>query len=273
MNVPPSSLRSPAPEGAARQRPGEAGSAAVAWSSSDASYLERRAEIEHYFDRTAAETWARLTSDAPVSRIRETVRAGRDRMRDTLLSWLRADMSGTRVLDAGCGTGALAVELARRGATVLAIDLSPQLVDVARLRAAELRAKAPWRGHIEFTHGDMGDEALGAFDHVVAMDSLIHYRTADAVKVLATLAPRVAGRTGSMVFTFAPATRALRAMHAVGRLFPRGDRAPAIVPVAEAELRRELARHAALQGWQLARSQRVASGFYTSQAFELVAPR
>ena len=53
-----------------------------------ATYQHRRGEIETYFDRTAAQAWARLTSDAPVGRIRATVRAGRDRMRATLLSWL-----------------------------------------------------------------------------------------------------------------------------------------------------------------------------------------
>ncbi|MEO1317543.1 MAG: magnesium protoporphyrin IX methyltransferase, partial [Pseudomonadota bacterium] len=52
------------------------------------SYASRRAELTTYFDRTAAETWKRLTSDAPVSRIRATVRAGRAEMADTLASWL-----------------------------------------------------------------------------------------------------------------------------------------------------------------------------------------
>ena len=66
--------------------------------------------LENYFDRTAAAAWAKLTSDAPVGRIRATVRAGRDTMRETLLSWLPQDMRGLRVLDAGCGTGALAME-------------------------------------------------------------------------------------------------------------------------------------------------------------------
>ncbi|HRD95418.1 MAG TPA: magnesium protoporphyrin IX methyltransferase, partial [Rubrivivax sp.] len=65
-----------------------------------ASYQHRRSEIEHYFDRTAAQTWARLTSDAPVGRIRATVRAGRERMRTTLLSWLPGDLRGRRILDA-----------------------------------------------------------------------------------------------------------------------------------------------------------------------------
>ena len=50
------------------------------------SYLQRRGQIETYFDRTAAHAWARLTSDAPVSRIRQTVREGRDRMRALMLS-------------------------------------------------------------------------------------------------------------------------------------------------------------------------------------------
>ncbi|HEY4986102.1 MAG TPA: magnesium protoporphyrin IX methyltransferase, partial [Bradyrhizobium sp.] len=35
-----------------------------------ATYLERRGELQTYFDRTAVDAWARLTSDAPVGRIR-----------------------------------------------------------------------------------------------------------------------------------------------------------------------------------------------------------
>jgi len=98
------------------------------------TYRARRGELLTYFDRTAAEAWSRLTSDAPVGRIRATVRAGRDRMRAILLSRLPEDLAGARILDAGCGTGAFAVEAARRGAQVVAIDLSPTLVGLARER-------------------------------------------------------------------------------------------------------------------------------------------
>ena len=66
------------------------------------TYERTRASLETYFDRTAADTWARLTSTDPVSRIRATVRAGRDRMRGILLSRLPEDMTGMRLLDAGC---------------------------------------------------------------------------------------------------------------------------------------------------------------------------
>ena len=63
----------------------------------DTTYTTRRGEIETYFDRTAAAAWSRLTSDAPVSGIRATVRAGRDRMRATLLSHLPQDLTGLRL--------------------------------------------------------------------------------------------------------------------------------------------------------------------------------
>ncbi len=46
------------------------------------TYEARRQQLTDYFDRTAAAAWERLTSDAPVGRIRATVRAGRDTMRD-----------------------------------------------------------------------------------------------------------------------------------------------------------------------------------------------
>ena len=60
------------------------------------TYEHRRGQLETYFDRTAAEAWSRLTSDAPVSRIRATVRAGRDRMRAALLGWLPDDLPAFR---------------------------------------------------------------------------------------------------------------------------------------------------------------------------------
>jgi magnesium-protoporphyrin O-methyltransferase len=227
-----------------------------------ATYIERRGQLERYFDRTAVQAWARLTSNAPVSRIRATVRAGRDRMRATLLEMLPADLSGQRVLDAGCGTGAMSLELARRGARVVAIDLSPTLVELARERIGDDTGP----GSIEFMSGDMTDAALGEFAHVVAMDSLIHYRADDVVRALSALGARC---HKSVVFTFAPSTPALQAMYSVGKLFPRSDRSPAIVPLREQRLRRQIAAEPALAGWSAARTQRIASGFYTSQALEL----
>lgn len=234
-----------------------------------ASYQARRGEIEHYFDRTAVKAWEHLTSDAPVGRIRATVRAGRDRMRSLLLSWLPDDLHGRRILDAGCGTGAFAVEAARRGAEVVAIDLSPTLVELAVRRVAQHLDTFENGGHIDFRSGDMLSADLGRFDHVVAMDSLIHYEAGDVVRALEAWAPRV---SHSMLITFAPRTPALAAMHAVGRFFPRGDRAPAIEPVGELSLKRALLASQGLQGFRDERCERIASGFYTSQALEVSRP-
>jgi magnesium-protoporphyrin O-methyltransferase len=228
------------------------------------AYLQRRGQIEDYFDRTALKAWEQLTSTAPVGRIRATVRAGRDRMRAQLLDWLPQDLHGARILDAGCGTGALALAAAHRGADVVAIDLSPSLVDVARQRMAEQHPGDAAISLIDWRSGDMLDAALGGFDHVVAMDSLIHYDEADMVRVIESWALRT---RHSMLFTFAPRNPALAAMRAMGRLFPRGNRAPWIEPVAEKSLRRRLG--AGVPQFAATRTQRVASGFYTSQAMEL----
>lgn len=222
------------------------------------TYDETRLKLETYFDRTAAETWARLTSDAPVSRIRATVRAGRDAMRSALLDRLPQDMTGLRLLDAGCGVGQLSAEAARRGAAVVAVDIAPNLLDVARTRLpSELAPR------VEFLTADMLDPALGRFDFVVAMDSLIHYRCPDIASTLARLAERT--RAG-ILFTVAPATPALQAMHLVGKAFPRSDRSPAIVPVAAPRLGRALAP---LTDWRLGPITRIISGFYISEALEL----
>jgi len=224
------------------------------------TFAAQRDKLETYFDATAQQAWIDLTSDAPVSKIRATVRAGRDTMRATLLGWLPEDLRRVRILDAGCGTGALATKAACRGAQVVAIDVAAGLVEVARGRAGNFFG----HGSIDWRAGDMLDPALGTFDHVVAMDSLIHYRERDMVAALARLGERT---RRSILVTFAPRTPALATMHAAGKLFPRKDRAPAIQPLAEVRLRRAAAN---IAGWKVGRTQRVSSGFYTSQALELV---
>ena len=140
------------------------------------------------------------------------------------------------------------------------------MVDLARERLPAALTHESSVGRIDFRSGDMLDPALGEFDYVVGMDSLIHYQTHDAVRVVAGLAQRT---RKSLLFTYAPSNPALVAFRAVGRLLPRSDRAPWIEPVRESTLHRLLADHGELQGWQRGRTQRISSGFYTSQALEL----
>ena len=218
------------------------------------TYEATRNRVETYFDRTATKTWERLTSDAPVSGIRATVRAGRDRMRDMILGQLPADLRGARILDAGCGTGALAFELARRGAEVIGVDISPQLVEIARKRTPnDLHHKLTFRA------GDMLDPNLGTFDHIVAMDSMIYYTAPDIATILEGLAPRL---RSNMIFTVAPRTPLLMTMWRVGKLFPRSDRSPTMIPHSPARIAHELGKG------RLRDVERVTSGFYISNALE-----
>jgi SAM-dependent methyltransferase len=56
-------------------------------------------------------------------------------LEDRLLFELIGDVAGRRVLDVGCGEGALAVELQRRGALVTGVDPSASMLAAAQSRA------------------------------------------------------------------------------------------------------------------------------------------
>ena len=112
---------------------------------------------------------------------------------------------------------------------------------------------------MRFVAGDMLAPEHGAFDFVVAMDSLIYYRTPDIARALEGLRARITGR---IVFTVPPRTPLLMAMWQAGRLFPRADRSPTMVPQDHRALARAL-------GGGLARVGRVQRGFYISECLEV----
>lgn len=215
------------------------------------TYAATRARVETYFDRTATRTWERLTSDAPVSKIRETVRQGRDQMRALMLSRLPGDLTGARILDAGCGPGMMSAELAARGADVVGVDISPQLIEIAERRLDPNHAN-----RVRFRAGDMLSDDLGTFDHVLAMDSLIYYSPNDIRSAL----ERLSERSPHIVYTVAPKTPLLMGMWYAGKAFPRSDRSPTMVPHGATKLARDTG------GKRLGR---VSKGFYISEALEV----
>jgi magnesium-protoporphyrin O-methyltransferase len=182
-------------------------------------------------------------------------------MRSNLIARLPESLAGKRILDAGCGTGALALELAKKGASVVAIDLSPNLIELAKERISPAD-----RQNIDFRSGDMLDDGLGEFDYVVGMDSMIHYCATDMLVVLEKLAPRVSNK---IVFTFAPSTLPLEVMIRVGRLFPRKDRAPFIEPISQVKLSKLINQSPWFVDWKIPHTQLVSSGFYKSQLMEI----
>jgi SAM-dependent methyltransferase len=86
------------------------------------------------------------------------------------------------VLDLGCGTGNHAILLAKRGYDVTGVDLSPDMVEVAKRKAADSGVSAGFRT------GNMRDVDVGReFDAVLILFAALGYQIAD-VDVSATLA-------------------------------------------------------------------------------------
>ncbi len=84
-----------------------------------------------------------------------------------------------RVLEIGCGTGAVARELAaKRGAKVTAIDLSPRMIDIARVRTNETLG-------IEYRVADIMALSPRGFDAVVTCNTLHHLPLAEVAERMA----------------------------------------------------------------------------------------
>lgn len=70
------------------------------------------------------------------------------------------------VLDAGCGTGRVAIELSRRGHDVLGVDVDPTMLEAARAKSPDL----------EWVEGDLTDPELEldrTFDIVVMAGNVL----------------------------------------------------------------------------------------------------
>jgi len=97
----------------------------------------------------------------------------------------RVRLQGVRVLDVGCGGGILSEALARAGAKVVAIDLAPAVLDVARLHLHESGVVVDYR---EVAVEALAAEMPGAFDVVTCMEMLEHVPDpASVVAACATL--------------------------------------------------------------------------------------
>ena len=104
------------------------------------------------------------------------------------LEWIHglAPLAGKRVLDVGCGGGILADAMARKGASVLGIDLAPKSLKVAQLHALE--AQTTGVDYREVSAEALAAEQAGSFDVVTCMEMLEHVPDpASIVRACATL--------------------------------------------------------------------------------------
>lgn len=106
--------------------------------------------------------------------IRILTLGGLDRAYDRLTANIK---KGQRVLDIGCGTGALTIRAAQRGAELKGIDVNPQMLEIAKKRAR----KAGLSRSIEFCEmgvAELDGEESGSYD--VVMSGLCFSELSDA---------------------------------------------------------------------------------------------
>jgi len=133
----------------------------------------------------------------------------------------RLPLAGARVLDVGCGAGLLSEALAREGANVTALDLSPELIDVARLHLLESGLAVDYRlQSVE----DLAAQAPASFDAITCMEMLEHVPDpAAVVRACATLL-KPGGQLFLSTLNRTPAAFAVAIVGAeyLARLLPKG---------------------------------------------------
>ena len=104
------------------------------------------------------------------------------------LDWIEGltPLKGLRVVDVGCGGGILADAMARKGATVLGIDLASKALKVAQLHALEAQTQGVQ--YREISAEALAAEQPGSFDMVTCMEMLEHVPDpASVVRACSTL--------------------------------------------------------------------------------------
>jgi 2-polyprenyl-6-hydroxyphenyl methylase/3-demethylubiquinone-9 3-methyltransferase len=83
----------------------------------------------------------------------------------------RAELSGRKVLDVGCGGGILTEAMAAKGAIVTGIDMAEKPLGVARLHKAESGADIEY---LKSTAESLAAERAGEYDVVTCLEMLEH---------------------------------------------------------------------------------------------------
>jgi ubiquinone/menaquinone biosynthesis C-methylase UbiE len=182
----------------------------------------------HYADRGVAERFDALRFGGPIGEyLLES--------QETLLLTVLGPPGGRRVLDVGTGTGRAAIGLAKAGATVVGVDASREMLEVAGARATASGV------HIELLVGDAHALAFPdrSFDASVSLRVLMH--TPDWVRCIAELCRVTRWR---VVVDF-PALASLAAIESGARRLGQrfGSRTEAYRVMAEHDVRASFEAH------------------------------
>jgi magnesium-protoporphyrin O-methyltransferase len=213
---------------------------------------QHKAKLRAYFDGIGFERWSAIYGQGELRGVRRSVREGHSTMLDYVQQWLdeRALPSNAAILDAGCGTGLFSLAMARRGFTITAVDIAPQMVQAASQQAQA----AGLDEQIDFITGDL-ESVGGSYDAVVCLDVLIHYARPGFDQLCTHLANL---SRDTLIITYAPHNPALALMHHIGGFFPRSQRRTDIQMIRDSAVRHILTQ----AGMHVRRSVRVSCGFY-----------
>lgn len=139
----------------------------------------------------------------------------------------RVALRGTRVADVGCGGGLLSEALAKAGADVTAIDLAPEVIEVARLHLHETNAGMPQPLAIDYrlcSSSELAAAESAGFDAVCCMELIEH--VPDPAALVGDLAAllKPGGKLFLSTLNRTPASFAAAIVGAeyIARLLPRG---------------------------------------------------
>jgi magnesium-protoporphyrin O-methyltransferase len=216
--------------------------------------------VRKYFETSGFSRWTAIYGSGDIPPIWKVIRDGHQRAIDTVLSFVESDATHT-ALDAGCGTGNLAIELANRGYEVDAFDVSAPMIHFAKyINTGRTKGIPP-----TFLVGDIAALAgeKKTYDLVCCLDVLFHYPYEEVSKMLTQLAHLGSNK---VVGSFALRTPFNDFWMKVGQRFHAKNRMTKLFMFSYHEVEQILYR----AGYKMTRTKRIKFFFYDSFVFEAV---
>ncbi|KAF5730998.1 magnesium protoporphyrin IX methyltransferase chloroplastic [Tripterygium wilfordii] len=226
--------------------------------------------VREYFNNSGFQRWKKIYGETDeVNRVQRDIRLGHSKTVENVMKMLTEEgsLNGVTVCDAGCGTGCLAIPLAKEGAVVSASDISAAMVAEAEKQAKEQLQvdNDSSSAAIVMPKFEVSDlESLnGKYDTVVCLDVLIHYPQSKADGMIAHLASLADKR---LILSFAPKTFYYDLLKRIGELFPGPSKATRAYLHAEADVERALQK----VGWRIRKRGLTTTQFYFARLVEAV---
>ncbi|XWS51499.1 hypothetical protein CRYUN_Cryun12cG0181600 [Craigia yunnanensis] len=224
--------------------------------------------VRNYFNNSGFQRWKKIYGETDdVNKVQLDIRLGHSKTVENVMKMLtdEGSLKGVTVCDAGCGTGCLAIPLAKEGAVVSASDISAAMVAEAEKQAKEQLAVGNGDFAPVMPKFDVKDlESLdGKYDTVVCLDVLIHYPQSKADGMIAHLASLAENR---LILSFAPKTFYYDLLKRIGELFPGPSKATRAYLHAEADVERALNK----VGWKIRKRGLTTTQFYFARLVEAV---